>query len=110
AVRVVVVGLRCQRGAEVEEGVVPELERLLRPRALVRLPLPELRVPEVVGEARRSGRVVGCGRDLLERRLRVVVLARLVARVAEAEMQARRIRGVGQRLVVLLRRVVELPG
>jgi hypothetical protein len=99
--RVDVVRVGAERVAVGHQGVGPELERLLRLLRLRGLALPELRVADVVGEARAPAGIGVAARNLSERRQRVVELAGLVACVAEVEVQARRVGVVDQRLVVV---------
>ncbi len=79
-------------------GVEPE--GFLRVGLLERLALAIRRVADVVGDAARTLRIVG-GLDLLEGRAGVLVLALLVGRVAEVEVQIGRVGLVDERGVVL---------
>src|SRR5262249_4356135 len=108
--RVLVVRVGSQRAPVVGQRIRPQLHRLLRIAALHRFALAEPGVAEVVGAVRRSLRIVGRRRHVLECPAGVVVLAGLVARVPQAQVQPWRARFVDQRLVVLLRRIVELSG
>src|SRR5262249_36635955 len=85
--RVLVVRIGSERAAVVGQRIRPELHRLLRIAALQRFALAEPGVAEVVGAVRRSLRIVGRRRHVLECPACVVVLAGLVARVAEAQVQ-----------------------
>src|SRR5262249_4148574 len=84
--RVLVVRIGAERAAVVGQRIRPELHRLLRIAALQRFALAEPGVAEVVGAVRRSLRIVGRRRYVLECPACVVVLAGLVARVAEAQV------------------------
>src|SRR5262249_7886630 len=97
-----VVGRRAQGAPIGNQGLGPEPERLLRVRGLERLTLAELRVADVVGEARGARRIRVAAGSLSERCQRIVELARLVLRVTEVEVRPRRVGIVAQRLVVLL--------
>src|SRR5262245_5455311 len=105
-----VVRIHPERAAIGGERLRPQRQGLLGLRRFHRLALAELRVADVVREPCGPPRLVVARDHARERRQGIIVLAALVARIAEIEVQAGRVGVVDQRLVVALDRLVVLPG
>src|SRR5262249_27826351 len=105
-----VVGRGSHRAPVCDQRLGVEPERGLGIRSLGGFTEPVLRVPHVVGDARRPRRIGVGARDLLEGVQGVGVLPLLVGGVAQVEVQQGRIGLIGERLVVGRDRIIVLPG